>query len=325
MRINAAPKFVRSKANCVTPYNLTIGYLSNIYGRSISKQGLVISGAISYAIDTVNSNASLLGGHRLNLIYNETYGETLWSTKAMLDQWRKNVTAFFGPEDSCSVEATIAASLNLPMISYKCSDSKVSNKQFYSTFARTIPQDTQVVNSLIALLQYYKWVKFSVIYLNTPQNREVVDTLLKKVPSKKMHINSKRSFEDTLYCCEQAKSCCNNPFAKIVEETYTRTRVWVFFGPKKDLREFMRTLNMRHILDYGEHIVVYIDFESYSLVESRQYISTMDMPESEKKAGLEASRSLLVIVSSPPQEDYSQFEDKVREYNSRQPFSFPSP
>ena len=79
---------------------------------------------------------------KLELVFNDTYGSTINGTAALLNQWRKGVVAFFGPEDSCEVEATIAAALKLPMISYKCTDSKVSKKDFYSTFARTHPPDT---------------------------------------------------------------------------------------------------------------------------------------------------------------------------------------
>lgn len=97
----------------------TIGYLTNIHGReNPHRQGLVISGAISYALDVVNNNSSFLKGHKLSMIYNDTEGDTLIGTNVTIQQWRQGAIAFFGPEDSCEVEATVAASLNLPMISY---------------------------------------------------------------------------------------------------------------------------------------------------------------------------------------------------------------
>lgn len=97
----------------------TIGYLTNIHGReNPHRQGLVISGAISYALDVVNNNSSFLKGHKLSMIYSDTEGDTLIGTNVTIQQWRQGAIAFFGPEDSCEVEATVAASLNLPMISY---------------------------------------------------------------------------------------------------------------------------------------------------------------------------------------------------------------
>lgn len=38
--------------------------------------------------------------------------------QAVMDQWDLGVVAYIGPEDSCQVEATIAAAQNMPMISF---------------------------------------------------------------------------------------------------------------------------------------------------------------------------------------------------------------
>ncbi|GIY00713.1 receptor-type guanylate cyclase Gyc76C [Caerostris extrusa] len=107
-----------NKSN-VSAETFTIGYMTNMQGRTnTQKQGIVISGAMSYALDVINSNASYLNGHKLRMIYNDTEGDTLIGTYVTIEQWREGAVAFFGPEDSCAVEATVAASLNLPMISY---------------------------------------------------------------------------------------------------------------------------------------------------------------------------------------------------------------
>lgn len=50
--------------------------------------------------------------------WNDTKGETVEATKAMIDMICDGVAAFFGPEGSCHVEAVVAQSRNIPMISY---------------------------------------------------------------------------------------------------------------------------------------------------------------------------------------------------------------
>lgn len=98
---------------------LFVGYLSNVGGKdNIRRQGLVVSGAMTYAISQVNDDPKLLPGYRLEMLFSDTRGEMLQGTKAVLQSWRRGAVAFFGPEDSCYVEAAVAASLNLPMISY---------------------------------------------------------------------------------------------------------------------------------------------------------------------------------------------------------------
>ncbi|KAH7950347.1 hypothetical protein HPB49_022721 [Dermacentor silvarum] len=97
---------------------LLVAYLSNVAGTdNLRRQGLVVSGAMKYAVELVNRNRSI-PGYRMEMMYRDTRGEMLHGTRAVLDCWKGGAIAFFGPEDSCYVEAAVAASLNLPMISY---------------------------------------------------------------------------------------------------------------------------------------------------------------------------------------------------------------
>ncbi|GBM05128.1 Receptor-type guanylate cyclase Gyc76C [Araneus ventricosus] len=99
--------------------NLTVGYLANIYGyHGKNRQGHIISGAMTYAVQQVNDQHVLPENYTLEFIFEDTKGETLQGTNAVINMWRRGVIAFFGPENSCEVEATVSASLNLPMISY---------------------------------------------------------------------------------------------------------------------------------------------------------------------------------------------------------------
>ena len=315
-------------SNTTSKRPIKIGYLTNIYGKNIQRQGIVISGAITYAISKINSNSSLLDGRDLVLLFNDTSGQTLKGTTAVLDQWRRDVVAFFGPEDSCEVEATIAAALNLTMISYKCADSKVSRKDLYPTFTRTHPSDTQVVRSVLALLHYYKWTKFSIVWENTPQYQPVVKNLVRHAKEQHFMVNSNNKYENYYECCIGNKPCCQSTFLNIIEETYKLTRVYVFFGKTSDLQRMMLVLRLRGLFENGEYIVIYVDLEEeYLLSQSYKYIWTQtDISKHEKQARIEAAQSLLVIVPSPPKGiGYSDFEDKVREFNAKPPFNIKDP
>ncbi|XP_042897252.1 receptor-type guanylate cyclase Gyc76C [Parasteatoda tepidariorum] len=306
----------------------TVGYLTNIHGReNPQKQGLVISGAISYALDHVNNNASILKGHKLRLIYNDTEGDTLQGTKIIIQQWREGAVAFFGPEDSCGIEATVAASLNLPIISYKCSESRIFDKNFYKTFARTNPSDKGVVRSILALLKYYRWRKFSILSEENNPYMTVAQSLEKQVSSyPNFTINHKgiKYIPNLHVCCEDKKPCCTDNFSKVVEETYKTTRVYVFFGRLTYLIELLTKLQMK-LLDIKDYVIVYIHLEQYSVAESYQYFWRVDMRPYLKEMAMKAAKSLLVIVPSPPHDKgYHDFEEKVRNYNFEEPFKFPN-
>lgn len=46
-----------------------------------------------------------------------------------MDHWKQGAKLFVGPEMHCRVEASMAAAQNLPIISHKCKDQTVSDKQ----------------------------------------------------------------------------------------------------------------------------------------------------------------------------------------------------
>ena len=99
---------------------ILIGYLTvdKTDGFMRAKQGRIISGAMTLAVELINDDPNLLPNHKIRFIWGDTQANTLVGTKLLTDQWRKGAVAFIGLEDSCSVEAKVAAAWNLPMISY---------------------------------------------------------------------------------------------------------------------------------------------------------------------------------------------------------------
>lgn len=307
--------------------NYTVGYLTNIHGRRNAIEGLKISGAISYAIEKINNDTSLLKGHKLQLIFNDTMGDPLIGTRATLEQWNKGAIAIFGPENSCEIEAAVAAALNVPMLSYKCTDSKVSDREFYKTFARTYPSDKGVVRSILVLLKAFNWNKFSIIAENA-EPYEIVARNLRaqalKNPNFTVNHKGIKFFTPNTFCCEDRKPCCNTVYRNVIDETYKWTRVYVFIMKIYDLIQMLLMMEIKKLLDKGEYVIIFVGLEQYSFVDSCKYMWRMDLKENEKKAALSAAHSLLVVVPSPPSDDYEDFENKVREYNGKQPFDFPN-
>lgn len=66
----------------------------------------------------INNDTMLLPDVELLLRWNDTRGETVAATRFITDMVCEGVSAFFGPEHSCLVEAIVAQSRNIPMISY---------------------------------------------------------------------------------------------------------------------------------------------------------------------------------------------------------------
>lgn len=301
--------------------NLTVAYLPNIRGTDNSRrQGLVVSGAISYAIECVNKNKTLLPGYELVLVYDDAQGNMLNGTRAVVERWKQGAVAIFGPEDSCYVEAVVATALNLPMISYKCADSSL-NKIPNATFARTVPSEVLVVRSVTALLRFYNWRKFSVVYEGRYET--VMKALDSQAKKEKLQVNLKQDFSNDLTCCEEKKKCCGQSIPNLVERTYKKTRIYVYLGNFRDLQTMLVTMRMKGLLKNGEYLIIAVQHESHSWDGfNLEFFGKGDTID--KLALIDACRHLLVIqLRTPEGKTYNSFIEKVREYNFKEPFNFP--
>ena len=108
----------------------TLGYLTGSQRREGDNEyvrpGLTVSGALSLAVEELNTGVFGMHGHRLEFVVAETYGDELTSIWHTADLWTThNISAYIGPQETCVTEARMAAAFNLPMISY------VSSLYFY--------------------------------------------------------------------------------------------------------------------------------------------------------------------------------------------------
>ncbi|KAI5716828.1 hypothetical protein M8J76_013083 [Diaphorina citri] len=308
--------------NSLVKKNLTVGYLTATKGTIKNKQGLVISGAMTLALHDINTSPDLLPQVNLVLRWDDTRGDEVLGARAMTAMLCDRVGAFFGPEGACYVSAVMAQAQNLPMISYKCSDDKTSH---IPTFARTEPPDTQVTKSVIALLKYYDWKKFSILYEDISPWTTVADSLNKEAKQANISVNHFYRMQDRHTCCEKQMPCCFDVYYyNVIQNTRNRTRIYVFLGSVVSLIELMAVMQSLNMFANGEYFVIYVDLMTYNEIEAHKYlyrIADMNRHKSclEMKDLYARARSLLVVVLSPPGSDYAQFVERVKKYNTLDP------
>lgn len=298
----------------------------------------------------INNNPYILPNVTLAMRWNDTKGDTVVATRAMTEMICDGVATFFGPEGSCNVEGIVSQSRNIPMISYvsiqtvcvvqdpglfgeasshphfqKCSDHLASP---IPTFARTEPPDTQVTKSIISMLNYYGWKKFSVIYDITWEN--VAKSLKMQAELFNMTLNHKRVVHDHHKCCEQDLDCCRTGYwYQTVRDTMKHTRIYVFLGPIYTYHQMVEAMDSLKVFESGDYMVIYVDMLTYLPHESYKYIFSADelakLSCNDVEKYRQRARSLLVLVSTPPASSYENFTVKVREYNKREPFNFSTP
>lgn len=289
--------------------NITIGYLTNIGSASGLRVGLSDVGAIRHAIREVNSNGTAGHGRVLHMIKGDTQADPVHSTNSMLSQVANGAIAFIGPDNSCLTEATVAAALNLPMISYKCSDQKVSDKSLYHTFARTVAPDTGIVNSVLSLIVYYNWHRFALVYRDKENYRKIADNLVEKANTRFIVEPRRRFIPEAADCCQTNQtnnSCCQFSLKEIVGEVAKQTRIWVLLGDYKDVQTFMKLFkNHQHHLN--GHFVIIVDTNDWDDTIYIRYLeASMDVDMHQ------AYQATMMITFSPPDKvKYREFVEAV--------------
>ncbi|GIX69723.1 hypothetical protein CDAR_478032 [Caerostris darwini] len=294
--------------------NITIGFLS-----SFKELGKLICGAIPLAADMVNADPTLLPDHNLKFIaYDSGEPNTAVTIKKMTQMKEEGVVAFIGPDHSCVSEALVAAAWNMPMITYKCSDSKVSEKSIFPTFARTLPPSSKVSKSLISLLKHFEWNQLVLLVSDNPSEKQIAEALI--------HLAQKHdiSILETFYLPGDYLTKDNTTLKEIVLQTYKRTRVYVLIADAYALVDFIRFMQAQGLLDSGEYVVIALEKEeTYNPDKEYQFIRR-EFEAAWLVADPVPFRSvLLVCPGAPIHPDYSLFQDLVLIYSESQPFNIP--
>ena len=130
--------------------------------------GPKMASAILIAMDKVNNDAYWLQGHKLTYVVKDSKCEAN-SSLAILAYYyiveSPKVDVFIGPGCSvgCIPGAYLAAYWNIPMISYGCAASVLSDKTLYPYFVRTAGTFTGLGELLAAFLAHYKWDRLGIM------------------------------------------------------------------------------------------------------------------------------------------------------------------
>ena len=102
----------------------------------------------------------------------------------------------------------------------------------FPTFTRMEPPDTQVTTSVLALLKYHKWFKFTIVSQKNEQFKTIAEDLrIQAEMREEFTLNYYEEFEDYDQCCLDGLDCCTLLWPhKILKATKEGTRIYVFVG-----------------------------------------------------------------------------------------------
>ncbi|KAF6204393.1 hypothetical protein GE061_002734 [Apolygus lucorum] len=320
--VSAAVVLLSLLVTSITCEELLLGYVTGSQRRAgdmeYARPGLTISGAISLAVDEVNRG--ILKGTQFNLsfVVAETMGDELESIHQTATLWKRNISAYIGPQETCLHEAKMAAAFNLPMISYFCTNYETSDKVNFPTFARTRPPDNQISKSVAAVLLAFNWTQVTFFYQNSSDLTTVADSIKSILHGAGVTILATRTWVNPYH-----HGYMDNPFVPMVKQTYRHTRIYVILGPYYEHLGLLLALDEMKLFDKGEYWVVGVDITQYDESDPSMYLRGLLQDEIEPKC-VRAFRSYLGVAPSPPT-NLSYFASQVNHYLEKAPFNYPNP
>uniref|UniRef100_A0A0N5CAT4 Guanylate cyclase n=1 Tax=Strongyloides papillosus TaxID=174720 RepID=A0A0N5CAT4_STREA len=294
------------KLNILSDYN----YVSKCFRADF--EGSLISGALKFAVDEINSNPDLLPDYYIRYVYNNTCGDEILSTKHFMDHWKSGVSAFIGPEINCKAEAQMAAAQNLPIIAYKCKDEVVSNKDKYPTFARTVPAESAIAKTVIATLKQMKWKKVAIVYEEASIYSKLVDSIKLIMEQQNRHLKINKYEILSVNTVPSPFSEFNeNKFDQIVDETKDFSRIYLAVGTPKMGRKLTQALGDKNILSGGLYSILIVcpDYDwlnTYHAMNNHFFRDTSkwlskswDVNNSDDHRFLTYARHMLAIIPTP--------------------------
>ncbi|KAK8766858.1 guanylate cyclase 32E-like [Amblyomma americanum] len=279
--------------------------------------GKMVSGAVPLAISHINRDDSLLPGYRVTF-RPENVGQvgTSSAIRKMTALWQSGVVAFIGPDENCYAEALVADAWNLPMITYRCSDLRVSGRSF-QTFARTLPPLSKVSKSVISLLRHYHWDQVVLVVSDRGDNRLIADVLSAQAREHNV------SVQHTYYVPNDYRDDANGTIRRIIRDSHASTRVYVLLAETGVLVDFVRLMHHARLLEGGEYVIVSVEEEdTYDRRNKYQYMKK-DWEDSSIVRPFPFRSVLLLSPRVPSEEHYSRFSEDVLSYAGTQPLCIP--
>ncbi|CAG5122007.1 unnamed protein product, partial [Candidula unifasciata] len=239
-----------------TQKELQIGLLVPLSGQKSMGEEVVT--AAHLGIRNINNDSSLSSvrsqGYHFNLMVSDTGCNTGQGLQRVVElvtgvnHSGHKVDALIGPscDNVCETAGLLAGRWGIPMVSYGCEESKLSDQTLYPTFARLVAVVFDKMTGFLEdVLHHYGWERVMLVTTSAQVWLETEADLLVFYA----HQGDSTSFE--------IFNNNNNMSWSALQESFTQMFVLLMFGI--DVLKFMKAANDAKLLE-GKHVFVTIDF-----------------------------------------------------------------
>ena len=123
---------------------------------------------ITIAVEKINRDPTLLAGYNVSFIWGDSKCDEKASLGLMTDMLKDEqfpVNALIGPacSDGCKSGSFLSDHLNVPMVSYGCAASFLSETKRYPNFARTVGVYSKSGHIFVELMKHHGWDRLAIL------------------------------------------------------------------------------------------------------------------------------------------------------------------
>ena len=158
--------------------------------------GKTSASAITIAVQRINNDSTLLPGYNMTFMWNDSMCLAAEGLNQAVEFQIAQVDAIIG--DGCDIicepAAILAASWNLPMISWGCESSKLSEKTLFPTFARTVGSFSKMADLFLSVFSYFGWKHIGIMASTETIWQLAMASLVKTFQENDLNIRYLQSF-----------------------------------------------------------------------------------------------------------------------------------
>ena len=158
--------------------------------------GRTSASAITIAVERINNDSTLLPGYNMTFLWNDSMCLAAEGLNQAVEFQIAHVDAIIG--DGCDIicepAAILAASWNLPMISWGCESSKLSEKTLFPTFARTVGSFSKMADLFLSVFSYFQWENIGILASTETIWQLSMVSLVKKFQAEEINVRYLQSF-----------------------------------------------------------------------------------------------------------------------------------
>ena len=189
----------------VSTRDIKLGILIPWSAKSLN--GNRVAGAVTRAIDDINNNTNILNNTFVTFVHRNSGCSSTLGVGGAMDLYSTNIDAYVGPlcSEACISAGMISTYKSVPMISYGCSNLKLSDKIEYPFFARTKPfaRSSQLwtPKTFVTLCRSFNWNTVCLIDRVHEIYTPLTDAMIQEFQDTNITINKRESYytEDTSF------------------------------------------------------------------------------------------------------------------------------